>query len=146
MSKRDITLYIIDIFIAANKLTRYTIKFINSEEFLHSEIEWDATIRELQLIGDAINALLQEEILDSSYRRIVDFRNQIVHGYFGIDHDIVWDVIQNKIPKLIIDITDTIKKLNIDTTTAIESAIIENSYNKTITKYLLQLKAELTKS
>ena len=143
MSERDISLYIVDIFIAANKLTRYTKRFNNAEDFLHSEIEWDAAIRELQLIGDAINILLKENILDHSYRRIVDFRNQIVHGYFGIDSEIVWDVIQKKIPDLITNITDTTKKLHINTNSAIDSALIENNYNKTIVEYLIKLKTQL---
>ncbi|MCK5529482.1 MAG: DUF86 domain-containing protein [Kiritimatiellae bacterium] len=88
----------------------------------------------------SLNILLKENILDDSYRRIVDFRNQIVHGYFGIDSEIVWDVTKNRIPNLIIDILETTKKLKIDTTVAIESAIVENSYNKAVTEYLLQLK------
>ena len=71
---------------------------------MHSELEWDAVIRELQLIGDAVNILIGECVLDDSYRRIVDFRNQIVHRYFGIDQKIVWNVINQKIPQLVDDI------------------------------------------
>lgn len=140
MPRRDISLYIIDIFIAANKLKRYTVRFNNATEFLHSEVEWDASIRELQLIGDSINILLQDGILDDSYRKIVDFRNQIVHGYFGIDHEIVWDVIKTKIPILTSNINTITQELNIETTSAIESAIIENSYNTELVKYLNDLK------
>ena len=83
MFKRDISLYIVDILIASNKIKRYTKSFTSSTDFLHSELEWDATIRELQLIGDAINILIQEDFLTSAFRRIVDFRNQIVHGILG---------------------------------------------------------------
>ena len=140
MSKRDISLYIIDIFIAANKIKRYTAKFNNATDFLHSEIEWDASIRELQLIGDSVNILLKDSILDDSYRKIVDFRNQIVHSYFGIDHEIVWDVIKTKIPILIKNITAITQELHIETRSAIESAIIENSYNTELVKYLTELK------
>jgi len=93
MSNRDISLYIVDILIAIDKINRYTDNIDDAEELLHSELKWDATIRELQVIGDAMNRILKNNYLDNSYRRIVDFRNQIVHGYFGTDHNIVWQVI-----------------------------------------------------
>ncbi len=138
MSNRDKSLYIIDILIASDKICRYTDPFDNADDFMHSELEWDAVIRELQLIGDATNILIDECVLDHSYRRIVDFRNQIVHGYFGIDHNIVWSVVNQKIPELVDDIMAISE--NCDTSQAIESALIENSYNKAVVDYLEKLK------
>ena len=44
MSKREVSLYIVDIFIAIDKIKRYTNKFNNSDDFFYSELEWDATI------------------------------------------------------------------------------------------------------
>jgi uncharacterized protein with HEPN domain len=111
MSNRDITLYIVDILIAIDKIKRYTKNIDNAEELLHSELEWDATIRELQVIGDAMNRILNRNHLDNSYRRIVDFRNQIVHGYFGIDHNIVWQVINDKLGDLNKDIIEFVKSM-----------------------------------
>jgi uncharacterized protein with HEPN domain len=93
MSKRKIEFYILDILIAIDKIKRYTKKISNGTELLNDELSWDATIRELEIIGEATKILLNESFLeDKKYRRIVDFRNQINHGYFGIDEDIVWDV------------------------------------------------------
>jgi len=93
MSKRDVTLYIVDIFIAIDKIERYIKSFEDGSSLLSSELHWDATIRELEIIGEATKYLLEDELLEKKYRRIVDFRNQIVHGYFGIDETIVWDVV-----------------------------------------------------
>ena len=93
---RDITLYIVDILIAIDKIKRYSKPFLNAQELLYSEMAWDACIRELELIGEATKYLLNANLLDNSYRRVVDFRNQITHGYFGINEEIVWDVIKNK--------------------------------------------------
>ncbi|MEA3498026.1 MAG: HepT-like ribonuclease domain-containing protein, partial [Campylobacterota bacterium] len=104
MFKRDSSLYIIDIFIAHNKISRYTSKFNSADELLWSELEWDATMRELEIIGEATNTLIKLETLDNNkFRKIVDFRNIIIHGYFGIDENEVWDVIQNKISFFIKD-------------------------------------------
>ena len=47
MSDRDVSFYIVDILIAINKIKRYTKDIDNAEELLNSELEWDATIREL---------------------------------------------------------------------------------------------------
>lgn len=44
MSKRDIEFYIVDIFIACDKIKRYSQKFEDAQELLYSDLEWDATI------------------------------------------------------------------------------------------------------
>ena len=135
MSKRDSALYLLDILIAYNKILRYTKDFTNADDFLHSELEWDATIRELEIIGEATNNLLKENIIEDQYRRIVDFRNQIAHGYFGIDAEIVLDVIQNKLNIF----TDELKNINIDLTNAIEKSKHEHKHNQHILKLLNSL-------
>lgn len=143
MSDRDITLYILDVFIAIDKVQRFTKKFNNGDELLHSELEWDASIRELQIIGDASNELLKLGLINNSFRRIVDFRNQIAHGYFGIDSDIVWEVVHKKLPIYKNDLLDIVKAEEIDLTEAINSATIENSYNKFIVDFLANLKSKI---
>lgn len=140
---RDQSLYIIDIFIAFNKIQRYTASFKNASDFLHSELEWDATIRELEIIGEACNSLLKLETIDEKYRRIVDFRNQIIHGYFGIDEEIVWDVITNKLEPFSDDLKKVSYDKNIDLENAIVSAMIENEKNQKVSNFLRLLKKEL---
>ena len=55
MSSRNHSLYIVDIFVAMDKIHRYTNKFDNAQDLLNSELEWDAAIRELEIIGEATN-------------------------------------------------------------------------------------------
>jgi uncharacterized protein with HEPN domain len=98
MSKRDISFYIVDIFIAMDKIKRYSKNYKNAQDLLFSELNWDATLRELEIVGEATKHLLSLEILPISYRRIVDFRNQISHAYFGIDENIIWEIINDKFP------------------------------------------------
>ncbi len=136
MSKRDSSLYLVDILIAINKIQRYTSSFNTAQDFLHSELQWDASIRELQLIGDAMNELIKLEIMGREYRRIVDFRNQIVHGYFGIDEEIVWSVITHKLPPLADHILTQSKLQKIDLHEAIDSSKIENRHNTSVVAYL----------
>lgn len=141
MSKRKIEFYILDILIAIDKVERYTKKFSNGTELLNDELSWDATIRELEIIGEATKILLNESFLeDKKYRRIVDFRNQINHGYFGIDEDIVWDVIKNKLVEFKTDIDELTYLKNIDIILTIEIFEKENLKQKSVIKFLQQLK------
>ncbi|MBN2895457.1 MAG: DUF86 domain-containing protein [Campylobacterales bacterium] len=45
------------------------------------------------MIGEASRHLLKENLLDKEYQIVVDFRNHIIHQYFGVDHDVVWQIV-----------------------------------------------------
>jgi uncharacterized protein with HEPN domain len=119
---RDAAFYIVDIFIAYDKIMRYSESFKNGEELLYDEIRWDAVLRELEIIGEAVNRLLNYRLIDDSYRIVVDFRNRIVHGYFGIDPDIVWDVITTHLSRFIESFSILIKQSDISIAEAIVCA------------------------
>jgi uncharacterized protein with HEPN domain len=141
MSKRDISLYIVDIYIAINKIQRYTQKFTSAEELKWSELEWDATIRELEIIGEATNKLIKLEVLkNDKYRKIVDFRNIIAHGYFGIDEDEVWSVIKDKLTLFFLELQNLVTEKNIDIKDAISYSKDENFKNKEIVEFLNNVK------
>lgn len=76
-------------------------------------LEWDATIREFEIIGEAANNLIKADIFGEEKRVIVDFRNILIHKYFGIDEEEVWQIIQN-ISELEKEILELIKKIDID--------------------------------
>ncbi len=139
MSNRDITLYVIDIYIAIDKISRYTQTFINGSELVSSELHWDATIRELEVIGEATKYLLNDELIEAKYRRIVDFRNQIMHGYFGIDEVIVWDVIVSKLPEYKNDLKNMVREASLDLSFAIEHAKKEYTEQKDVSTFLEKL-------
>jgi len=134
MSKRDITLYIVDIFIAIDKLDRYISNFNDGDHLLGDEVYWDASIRELEIIGEATKILLSSNLIDAKYRRIVDFRNQITHGYFGIDTKIVWHVLVEKIPQYKKDLIDIVRLHKIQIEDAVAYAKVEfKSQTQTVT-------------
>ncbi len=139
---RDITFYIIDIFVAIDKLKRYSKPYNTSDELLYSEQAWDACIRELEVVGEATKHLLENKLIDSSYRRVVDFRNQISHGYFGINEDIVWDVIQNKISQYENDLLDMIKTKEFNLKDTIK-AFYKDNLSKESIEYLQYLEGVL---
>ncbi|MDQ1299188.1 MAG: hypothetical protein QG558_1727 [Campylobacterota bacterium] len=138
---RDIELFIVDIFVAIQKIKEYTEKFTSEEDLRYSSLHWDATIRELEIIGEALNNLLDDDYFCSLsleyFRKIVNFRNVVAHGYFGIDASEVWNIVNDKLDILLVDMVEIIKD-KIDLTEAIESQI--EDYGKLrdirIVKYL----------
>jgi uncharacterized protein with HEPN domain len=64
---------------------------------------YHATLRNLELLGEAARHVPDEVRAlapDIPWRRIVGVRNILIHGYLGIDNDIVWDIVRNEIAPL----------------------------------------------
>jgi uncharacterized protein with HEPN domain len=62
-----------------------------------------AFVRSIEIIGEATKGLpdyLKQDYTNISWRAIMGMRDHLIHGYFGMDYDIVWDVIENQIPQL----------------------------------------------
>ncbi len=76
-------------------------------EFVADEKTVDAVVRNFSIIGEA-SSRLPEDFRDSNsqidWPRIRGFRNRIVHNYFGVDHSIVWSIIENFLPGLVADV------------------------------------------
>lgn len=95
MSKRVFELFLFDIYIAILKIEFISSKFDNSEMLKYDFISWDSVIREFEIIGEATNVLIKNDKLEKENQIVVDFRNLLIHHYFGIDSEEVWDVIHN---------------------------------------------------
>ncbi len=73
----------------------------------------DAVIRNFQIIGEASRKIPQEvksKHQSVEWVKLAGFRNILIHEYFGVDTDIVWDVIKNKLPDLQEQMEGVIKK------------------------------------
>jgi len=99
---RGFRLYLEDILASINKIQNYI--FDSSfEDFVKEEMKLDAVVRNLQIIGEAsrnIPAEIKEKYPDVEWRKISDFRNILAHEYFGIDPEILWDIVANKLEPL----------------------------------------------
>lgn len=126
--KRHLELFIVDIFIAIYNIKRYTDSFENGVALQSSSLHWDATIRSFEVIGEALNHLLLDEhflkVSPAYFRKIVNFRNVIIHSYFGIDADEVWDIIDHKITDLHQDLLE-ISMNHFDLKEAIHLSLVE---------------------
>jgi uncharacterized protein with HEPN domain len=112
MSERDIVLLLQDIQTAIMSILQYT------EGFTLEKYESDlktrhAVERNFEIIGEAtarVPAAYKDLHPNIEWRIIKDFRNFIVHDYFGINNQIVWDTIQFRLPDLLSQIKELLEK------------------------------------
>ena len=100
--QREWRFYIDDMIRFAEKVLRYS-QNLDQAAFINNEVYYDATLRNLELIGEAATNI-PENIKTSQpeipWRQIIATRNRIIHGYLGIDNDIIWSIITDEIPEL----------------------------------------------
>lgn len=99
---RSEQLYLTDILEAADAIRRF-IAGLDRGEFLQDELHQSAVIQKILVIGEAAGHVSQE--LRNKYPQvvwpqIVGIRHILVHGYFGIDMEIVWRVAVERVPEL----------------------------------------------
>lgn len=102
-AQREWRFYISDMTHFAEKCLAYTAG-MDQASFVSNEITYDATLRNLELIGEAASRVpneVRESNPDIPWRMIIATRNRLIHAYLGIDDDTVWSIISDDLPKLI---------------------------------------------
>ena len=102
MPKRDPDLLVEDMLEALRKVELYTTGMEHSG-FLQDEKTIDPVVRNLELLGEAARQVPEDFMTRHPHvpwRKIAGLRNRIVHDYFGLDLDIVWQIIQHDLPAL----------------------------------------------
>jgi len=102
MSRRTDTLYLRDIKEAIEAIQDYT-REISFDDFRIDRMRYSAVIREFEIIGEAVGKLesqVKDRYPEIAWQDIKDFRNLLIHEYFGVDLEIVWTVIQSDLPLL----------------------------------------------
>ena len=100
---REWRLYVADMRTFCARVAEYT-DGLSREEFEKTRLVYDATLRNLELIGEAARNVPDEvraKAPDVPWRQVVAVRNILIHGYLGIDNDVIWDIVQNEIEKLL---------------------------------------------
>jgi len=95
-------MYLQDIAAGCDKILRFT-RELSLRDLISDERTYDAVVRNLEIIGEAAKHIsddLRAQMPNIEWRKIAGMRDMLAHDYFGIDNDILWDVVQNKIPEL----------------------------------------------
>ena len=99
---RDWRFYVEDMIGFCERVLDY-VAGLDKAEFLASPMPYDATLRNLELIGEAA-AQIPEAVRDAHpeipWRAIVGTRNRLAHAYLHIDDDLIWSVIVDAVPDL----------------------------------------------
>jgi len=101
--QRDDTVFINHILDAAEKAVAYS-KAYKREDLDNNEMLAFTMIHLLEVIGEAANSVsnvFRDEHKDIPWKHMVELRNRLVHGYFDINLDIVWDTVVKDLPPLI---------------------------------------------
>jgi uncharacterized protein with HEPN domain len=115
MPKRTTELFVLDVIIAIDKVRRYSKKMYKVDSLVRNEEKCDAVMKGMEIIGEAVNKILQDKRIEpyvkSSWRDIVDFRNILVHEYFGLGYEEIYWVIKNDLPVFEKEMIALFKKL-----------------------------------
>ena len=80
---------------------------LTEEKFIQHRLVHNATVRQFEIIGEAANAISSEcmnAYPEIPWRILVDFRNVLIHQYFGVNFKQVFKVIQEELPELKINL------------------------------------------
>jgi len=102
MSKRGDAEFVCDILEAIKRIEQYVEK-CDYAKFLEDNMIQDAVVRNLEIVGEAVKNISEtakEKYGNIEWKKLAGMRDRIVHFYFGVNWDIVWDVIKNRLPEL----------------------------------------------
>lgn len=108
MSKREDVAIIQDIKEAIDRITSYTSQ-MGYEDFLQDYKTQDAVIRNIEILGEASKLLsneAKEKHPNIPWKDIAGTRDKLIHDYFGVNIDIVWNIAKNEIPFLTTQLND----------------------------------------
>ena len=100
---REWRFYIQDMIELGQKVLSYT-EGMDQDAFIADGRTYDATLRNLELIGEAATHIpieVREAYPEIPWRAIVGARNRLAHAYLGIRDDVIWTIIQDAVPKLL---------------------------------------------
>lgn len=117
-----------DIIESINKISRY-IQGLEYDAFLEDSKTFDAVIRNIEIIGEAVKNLskkAKDTCPGVEWEQAAKMRDKLIHGYFGVNTEIVWDTITKNLPEALPHITALVSTMK--TSEAKQSEIHEGHH------------------
>lgn len=111
---REYKLYLDDILEASKRIEKY-IKGMTLEKLKKDTLVIDGVVRNLEIIGEAaknIPSQVKDKHSEIEWKKIAGLRDILAHEYFGIDLEVVWDIVKNKLPILKKQVNRILNKKN----------------------------------
>lgn len=114
MNNTDNTVFLRHILDCIEKIGRYLQNY-DFEKFQNDDLVTDAVVRNVEIIGEAANNLTRDfrsKTPSIEWRKIINTRNRIIHGYATVDLEIIWNITQNDLKPLKEEIEKILDNLN----------------------------------
>jgi uncharacterized protein with HEPN domain len=98
---RDPTIYLKDILEAIEAIERFT-EGIDFETFSQDDMRSSAVIRKFEIIGEAAKHIpdpVKQKYPDIPWKGMAGFRDRLIHFYFGIKYELLWETIRVELPR-----------------------------------------------
>lgn len=111
--KRDISLYVKDILESIIAIEKF-VEEMDFEEFKDDDKTSSAVIRKFEIIGEATKHIpekIREKYPDIPWKEMAGFRDKLIHFYFGIKYELIWNTIKIELPILKSKIEKVLKEI-----------------------------------
>ena len=95
--------YLADMLLAARNAVEFA-SGLTQQQFERDALRQNAVMKAVEIVGEAASRLTaetKEELPGIEWGKVIGMRHRLVHDYFAVDYDILWEVVQNDLPKLI---------------------------------------------
>jgi len=100
--KREYRLFIKDILACIEKIEEF-VKGMDFDEFVQDDKTASAVVWKIEIIGEATKNIpkhIRQRYKDVPWKDMAKMRDKIIHFYFGVDYEIVWNVVKEKLPEI----------------------------------------------